>query len=162
MGINEFELTPSLIASLYPDSLVVTEHLPRPLIPGKGGNGQNISFLVDEPLQEFLTEKNMGFLLRILTPCKLGIGDVYIVNTAKTPVQFTEYVKVINPRIIFCWGILPSSVGLDNGLPDFSVTVVNGISVIPVHSLGIMQTESSESTELKKRLWTCLKKLFVL
>lgn len=161
MGINELELNPLLIASLFLDSLVVTDAATGPSIAGKGGNRQNISFLVDEP-QELQTEKNLTFLLRILNPCKLGIDDVYIVNIAKRPVQFTEYVKEIKPRIIFCWGILPSAVGLDNGLPDFSVTVVNGISVIPVHSIEIMQTASPESTELKKRLWVCLKKIFVL
>jgi hypothetical protein len=162
MGINEFELTPTLIASLFPDSLVVPGSPTRQVIAGKGGNRQNISFLVHEPAQQFLTEKNLTFLLRILTPCKLSIEDIYIVNTAITPVKFTEYSKEMGPRIIFCWGILPSSVGLDKGLPELSTTMVNGISVIPVHSIETMQSESPESTELKKRLWTCLKKLFAL
>lgn len=179
MGINDLTLSPAFLAAIYPESLVdlnnpdsVSKKADRPPssppiespqpIRFQGGNKQKISFVVSDASADFMNENEMSFLLKILAACKLVLEDISLINLAKTPASFTQISDQLHPRIIFCWGVRPAKLGLSSELPDFSVSDLNGISVVPVHSRDVLQGDSKEGVELKKRLWACLKKLFTL
>jgi hypothetical protein len=177
MGIDNIQLSPSLIALLYPEILVdtteeVTGHPPKQvginpldpvtIYPFLGGNLRFISFLVGYPDQDFIPDEQLFFLRRMLGACKLSLEDVAIVNTSRTPVRLDILKKQLQPHTIFLWGVPPVSLGVHTGGPEFVITEIDGISVIPVRSPDMMSAESAAGIELKKRLWICLQKLFTL
>lgn len=177
MGINNFKLSPELIASLYPESLV-DENDPAPIKtaakPGKpvalpktgypylGKNLRSVCFLTSYPEGDFLPGEQLVFLQKMLAACKYSLDDIALVNIAGISFDLAELRIQFQPRIIFLWGIPQESVVLQPGLPDFSVSMVDGISVIPVSSPELMTGNSPQGGEFKQRLWTCLKKLFSL
>lgn len=176
MGINNLQLSHELIAALYPESLVVrndralTKKTSKTINPATtpdaypflGKNLRSISFLVHYPEGDFLPGEQLVFLQKMLAACKYSLDDIALVNTAHTLFDFAELRIQLQPRTIFLWGILPAAVGLKPGLPDFSISLLDGISVIPVLSPDLMSGNSPEGIEFKQRLWTCLKKLFNL
>jgi hypothetical protein len=177
MGINHLRLSSELIAALYPESLVagresapVKENVmtPKtvadktPVYPFLGENNRSICFLTNNPAEDFLPAEQLGFLNKMLTACKLNLNDIALMNIAHIRFDLAELRVQLNPRIIFLWGIPAMSVGLQSGLPDFSISMFDGISVIPVLSPELMSGNRTEGTEFKQRLWICLKKLFTL
>jgi hypothetical protein len=177
MGINNLQLSTELIAALYPETLVGGNDMDTGKKPGKreeplpdkateypflGKNKRSISFLVDYPDHDFIPEEQLVFLKKMLSACKCSLDDIALVNTAFTGGQFAELKKRLQPQIVFLWGVRPASVGLKQGLPDFSISKVDGISVIPVLTPDLMSGDGVPGLELKQRLWTCLKKLFNL
>jgi hypothetical protein len=177
MGINHLQLSPELIAALYPETLVTgtdpadikktgkssgRDLPPAPAYSFLGKNLRSICFLVDYPGQDFIPDSQMGFLLRMLSACKCRLDDIALVNAAGLPIRFNDLKSQLQPRILFLWGIRPVSIGLREDLPDFSISSLQGVSVIPVITPDLMSEESPEGLELKQRLWACLKKLFNL
>ncbi len=177
MGINHLRLSSELIAALYPDSLVAGNEpisakenvmTPKlvadktPVYPFLGENNRSICFLANYPAEDFLPAEQLGFLKKMLTPCKLSLNDIALLNIAHVTFDLAELRMQLHPQIIFLWGIPPVSVGLKSTLPDFSISVLDGISVVPVLSPDLMSGNLPEGTEFKQRLWICLKKLFTL
>ncbi|MEJ0080027.1 MAG: hypothetical protein WDM78_03460 [Puia sp.] len=177
MGINHLRLSSELIAALYPESLVAgNEPVPvkenvrisktvadkNPAYPILGENNRSICFLTNYPEEDFLPAEQLVFLQKILTACKLNLNDIALLNIAHVAFDLAGLRVQLHPQIIFLWGIPPGSVGLKSGLPDFNISMLDGISVIPVLSPGLMSGNSPEGTELKQRFWICLKKLFTL
>ncbi len=177
MEINNIQLSPELIAALYPETLVIGNDPDTDKKPGKiatpvltpntvfsflGKNLRSICFLVDYPGHDFLPEEQLVFLHKMLSACKCTLDDIALVNMAHSDLQLTDLKKQLQPRIIFLWGIRPATVGFKQGLPDFNISVVDGISVIPIVTPDLMCGESPQGLELKQRLWSCLKKLFNL
>jgi hypothetical protein len=158
MGINHLQLSPELIAALYPETLVAG----KDGYPYLGENRRSISFLMNYPDHAFLPDEQLVFLEKMLSACKCNLEDIAILNTATHPVQFTPFIKQMHPGIIFFWGIRSESVGLVTHLKDFDITPLGDISVISVPTPDIMSGNSPEGLELKQRLWACLKKLFNL
>jgi hypothetical protein len=177
MGIDNIRLSPSLIAALYPETLVDTTeevdgHPPKQVgaaslepvtvYPFLGENLRFVSFLVGYPGHDFIPDEQLSFLRRMLGACKLNLEDVAIVNTSRTPVRLDILKKQLQPLTIFLWGVPSSSIGVKTDLPEFTISDMDGISVIPVHSTDLMSGESAGGIELKKRLWSVLQKLFIL
>jgi hypothetical protein len=177
MGINHLRLSPELIAALYPESLVegnepapVKENVriskpvadKTPAYHFLGENNRSICFLTNYPEGDFLPEDQLEFLKKILAACKLNLNDIALLNIAHSAFDLADLRVQLHPRIIFLWGIQPESVGLKSGLPDFNISMLDGISVIPVLRPDLMSGNQPEGTEFKQRLWICLKKLFTL
>jgi hypothetical protein len=177
MGINHLRLSSELIAALYPETLVagdepvqVRENVrsskmvadPSPAYPFLGENNQTICVLAFYPEGDFLPAEQLVFLQKMLEACKYNLNDIALLNIARIPFDLAGLRVQLHPRIIFLWGVQPSSVGLKSGLPDFNITIMDGISVIPVSHPDLMSGNSPEGTEYKQRLWVCLKKLFTL
>jgi hypothetical protein len=157
MGINDLRLSPELMAALYPETLVESN-----MLPFLGKNLRSICFIVDCPEQDFLPEDQLMFLRKILSACKCSLDDIALVNAGRLLLHLDDLKKQLQPRILFLWGIRPESIGLEPDLPEFTISTVDDISVIPVLSPGLMSADSPEGVALKQRLWTCLKKLFNL
>ena len=175
MGINDLRLTSELIATLYPECLIqenepviLKENVSRlkpvaeTAYPFLGENNRSICFLANYPGEDFLPADQLLFLQKILAACKYNLNDIALVNIARIPFDLADLRIRFSPRIIFLWGVAPEHVGLISGLADFNITLVDGISVIPISDPHIMSGVSPEGTELKQRLWACLKKIFNL
>jgi hypothetical protein len=177
MGINHLRLSPELIADLYPESLVDTNkadsvkenaRIQKPVAetaspyPFMGDNIRSICFLASYPEGEFLPADQLLFLQKMISACKLNFNDIALLNIARVNFDLAGLRVQLHPKILFLWGIPPSSAGLKSGLPDFSISMIDGISVIPVLNPDLMSGNNPEGTEFKQRLWSCLKKLFIL
>jgi hypothetical protein len=175
MGINDLRLSTDLIADLYPDSLVegykpAKENVrnPKPVAdipavyPFLGENIRSVCFLAHYPEGDFLPPDQLRFLQKILAACKLSLNDIALLNIAHITFDLAGLRLQLHPKILFLWGISPLSAGLKSELPDFHISVVDGISVIPVASPELMSGSGNEGTEFKQRLWISLKKLFIL
>jgi hypothetical protein len=167
MGINNIRLSPSLLAALYPDSLVLEKiqenQFPAPTVYRYLGNHlRKISFLVHYSDAVFLPDDQLEFLGRMLSPCHLGIADVSVLNTAGNPVEILELSRQLRPETLFICGIDPASLGIQDQLKPFTVTTLLGISMLLLPSLNRINQETTEARQYKKQLWLCLQKLFSL
>ena len=177
MGIDNIQLSPDLIAALYPETLVAANDSgtdgikPQTALPGKspvpaypylGKNLRSIIFLVDYPDHEFIPENQLAFLQKILGACKCSLDDIALINTSSLAVRLDELIIQFHPQIIFLWGAVPAIAGQLPVFQDLSVSLMEGISIIPVLQANNMNTDYKEGLELKQRLWVCLKKLFNL
>ena len=177
MGIDNIQLSSELITALYPETLVDVYDsgksgiMPEAVLPGKspvqvyphlGKNLRSIVFLVDYPDHEFVPENQLAFLHKILGACKCSLDDIALINTSSLPVQWDELILRFHPQIIFLWGAAPAIAGKLPAFQDLTVSLVDGISIVPVLQANTMNTDNKEGLELKQRLWVCLKKLFNL
>ncbi|HEX3767477.1 MAG TPA: hypothetical protein VHT72_03835, partial [Puia sp.] len=153
MGINHLRLSPELIAALYPESLVegnepatVNENvrISKPVAEKThayrflGENNRSICFLIHYPQGDFLPDDQLEFLKKILAACKLSLNDIALLNIARSAFDMADLRVQLHPQIIFLWGITPESVGLNSGLSDFSISIFDGISIIPVLNPDVM------------------------
>ena len=172
MGINHLELTPELIALLYPDSLIMENAIRaniqqvKPVresgYPFLGGNRGFICFLVNYPDHEFMPAGQLDFLEKIIRACRFTLEDIAIINTSAHPVEIAELRKQLGPRYLFLWGGVPATIGKFNGFPDMQISDFDGISILPVLMADAMVRENKEGVELKQKLWVQLKKIFGL
>ena len=177
MGINHLQLSPELIAALYPETLVSENHpdagrkpskpvttvqVNNPGYPFLGKNLQSICFLVSYPDEEFMPKEQLAFLQRILTACKCSLDDIALINAKHHPIHLETVKKQLHPRILFLWGVPPSLAGFGQSFPDLVMSSWEEMKIIPVAQTELMSRESPEGLELKRRLWITLKKLFNL
>src|SRR6267154_1493697 len=110
MGINDLQLSPELIAALYPETLVIARD-PVPVVhpaePEKTGtysflgkNQRSIAVLVSAPHHEFMPEEQIGFLKKILEACKCGMDDIAIINIYRGEADMESLKNQFKPRII--------------------------------------------------------------
>jgi len=177
MGLNQLQLSPELVATLYPESLVLVpdekkekilapfRELPtvqEPVYSFLGKNLQSICILVSYPEEKFMPDGELLFLKKILTACKFSLDDIALVNTKQLPVSPEAIKKQFLPHNIILWGDSVHHFSTDISLRDMVISPWGNISVLPVFKAGQMSIDSPESTELKKALWVSLKKLFNL
>jgi hypothetical protein len=156
MGIDQIRLSPELIKSLYPEILVGETAF------FLGKNLKRISFLVYSSEFDFLPEDQFVFLHKMLSACKLSLDDITVINTARVSLTPDDLRQRWQPTTIFLWGVRPDSLNLGTDLPDFAISTNDGISVIRIPTPDILIGNDAAGQDLKKRLWTCLKKLFTL
>src|SRR5450755_1861201 len=144
MGINHLRLSPELIASLYPESLVEEKSpesgkkpakevspLPAPATgyPFVGKNHRSILFLVSYPDHDFIPDEKLAFLNKILAACKCSLDDIALINTKRHPVILEDLKTRFKPQIIFLWGALPAHIGMIQGFPDMEISIFDGIRI---------------------------------
>jgi hypothetical protein len=181
MGLNDIELPASVVASLYPSVLVAgdnnTTSTPAPAVaapvskpasttdneagsPWKflGNNQRNILVVVNHSDILHLPDADLTFLTNMLTACKLGLGDITLLN-------FDHYkdtggpaiLKHFKSRTVLLFGLEPASFGLPVSFPAFQVQNVANVQYLFAPTL----TELLEDKLLKSKLWVCLQKIFL-
>jgi hypothetical protein len=186
MGINDIKLTSELLAALYPDSLVlvpdqqqrISEEMPekaekkreeksekKPLAPVYrflGNNKRRISVIVHHPEAVFLPEEDLAFLGKMFSACHCAIEDIAVLNTFTTPLEFTELKKQLNPEKLLLCDLPAASLNIPELTESFTVTSFQDVSVLMLPSLSSVNQDTAEGIQLKKKLWSSLKKLFSL
>lgn len=177
MGINNLQLSTNLIAFLYPESLVIGNEpnnrvkpalkknavaVNEPVYPFMGKNLRSICYLVAYPDVEFISDKHLIFLQKILAACKMTLDDIALINIKRHPVELNRLKTQLSPQIIFLWGGPPTIPGIIQEFPDMTISTWENISVVPVLQTDLMSMDNPEGVALKRSLWLCLKKLFNL
>lgn len=122
-----------------------------------GHNQKDISIVVNYTGVTHLPDTELQFLTNILSACKLSLADVAIVNYyshAGTPVrQFLDY---FHSKTVLLFGVTPDQFGLSARFPEFQVQQLAGVTYLSAPALEICSAE----VDLKKQLWTSLKRIF--
>jgi hypothetical protein len=167
MSLNDILLTPRLLAGLYADTLVETDRPPRPAPPPApvadhisylGMNERKVLVVTDAPDAVYLPETALQFLTTILGACGLGIADVAIVNWNRSARPYEEVLAFLAPRTALLFDVDPLRFGLPLNFPPFQAQEFAGRTYMHAPSLTAIENDK----ELKKSLWTALKKIFAL
>jgi hypothetical protein len=73
-----------------------------------------------------------------------------------------KLITQFNPRIIIFWGFRPELTGLPNPLTDMVPVLWENITLLSVANAELMNSNDPEAQDLKRKLWTSLKKIFNL
>lgn len=180
MSLNKIDLSPRLIARLYPRSLSIDPTTQAPpavqpepgvTVPGEeppvaaamtdwkslGGNKKHILVVVHYPDDLHLPDTSFQFLSQLLNACKLTPNDVAIVNHHNYPGQdHKAIIDHFQSAVILMFGITTAAFGLPFEIPQFQVQNHAGLTVVHAPSLH----ELKEDKTAKTNLWASLKKIF--
>lgn len=161
MGLNDILLTPSLLTSLYTDVLIndIATAVPKPSItPHLGKNAKHILLIISNDDIDFLSESDLLFLQTILTPCKLTMADVALINWKKKGKNHEEVLSEFKSKNIILFDVSPEQWGLPLNFPQFQVQEFDKKMYLFAPSLKDMQKDVSAKTSF----WNALKIFFNL
>ncbi len=176
MSFNGIILPKTAIAEIYKDNLVEiilmenkqhvkdTVHaIPKPThtIQYLGKNLKRILILVHYPEVVHLPEEQLEFLSKILIACKLDIGDIAVINTAREQAN-EENLRMLKAESVLLFGECVSNI-LDDKETDFFLPVYGkGIAIMTAPALEKLFMTTNESKQLKSKLWLSLQQFFKL
>jgi len=186
MSLNNILLNSSLLTELYRDSLVAevqtrTEFVvsevgrvepekidseksraPRSNQAGWNYLGEykkSVLLVVRYPNTAHLPDQQLSFLTTILTACKLGLGDVAILNISNAPaVDYKSISDQFRSRVTALFGITPPEFAMPVDFPAFQVQAFNNCTFL--HTPILEELEADRV--LKSKLWVCLRRMFDL
>ncbi|MCD2425848.1 hypothetical protein LQ567_23900 [Niabella pedocola] len=180
MSLNKIDLSPQLIARLYPKSLSIdpttqappaarpepsaeasVEEVPAVAAPADwkslGGNKKNILVMVHYPNDLHLPDTAFQFLSQLLNACKFTPNDVAIVNRHHYPgLDYKEMTDHFQSSHLLLFGTTTATVGLPFEIPQYQVQQFDGLTVVHAPALH----ELKEDKPAKTQLWASLKKMF--
>ncbi|WP_018630931.1 hypothetical protein [Niabella aurantiaca] len=180
MSLNKIDLTPGLVARLYPRSLSIdpTTQAPPAVQPepaaiasgedapaaaalpdwkSLGGNKKNILVVVYYPGDLHLPDTSFQFLSQLLNACKLTPNDVAIVNRHNYPaLDHKMIIGHFQSAVVLLFGITTAAFGLPFEIPPYQVQNHAGLTVVHAPSLH----ELKEDKPAKTQLWASLKTIF--
>lgn len=167
MNLDQIQLPASVVAQLYRRSLVddassAEISLKKPATPPDpwkylGENKKNILIVVDYPGIPFIPDEELSFLTGMLTACQLNLGDVAIVNRHNTgDSDYRSFAAQFSSRIVFLFGVEPSSFGIPMSFPHFQVQSFNKTTFLYVPPL----EERNKDQLYKSKLWVSLRRIF--
>jgi hypothetical protein len=179
MSLNDLKLSPSLLATLYPASLINSEPTavvqqpnvaepvkniePEPIsIPETnwkylGNNQKNILILVNYDNAVHLPDEELNFLTNMLTACKLSLADVAIVNYHYYKERpYKDFLIEFQSRIVFLFGIDPFVFQLPVSFPHYQVQTVANCTFLYTPALELQRSDAL----LKSKLWVSLRTIF--
>ena len=125
-----------------------------------GNNLKKIVIVVDQRSEVFLPEKHLEFLSKILSACKLNIGDVAIVNEGNNFADITTIKQELKPTYVILFGIEPTDLKLPLNFPHFKIQNYDEVAYLSVPALEALNSDTEDGKLLKTKLWVCLKTMF--
>ena len=167
MSLNNIRFTKYLIADFYKKSLIESNHeeslisLNKETVTWKflGENRKNILIIVNYPKVAYVPDAQLSFLTKLLTACKLNLGDVALINFNTYPnLNFNDAVFFFKSKIVFLFGVGPETLGMPILFPHFQIQAFNNCTYLFTHVLEEIDTDKL----LKSKFWICLKNIFNL
>jgi hypothetical protein len=144
---------------------VLVETKPAPASPvgykTLGNNKQHIAIIVNCPNDVFVPENDLQFLTKMLSACKLNMADVAIVNHAVAPIAIELLKQQLQPKYVLLFGVEPGAVQLPISFPAFKEQAYAGSTYLFTPSLNRLNQENDEAKQEKRKLWDCLKRMFL-
>lgn len=159
------------IAGLYSKSLIVEQgEKSAKNTPGEnkintgysflGPNSARICLLVNLPGDKIVPEKQLTFIARLLSACKLSMEEVVVLNHYLQPIEVKKLKQQLNPDRILLFGLSPSEIELPVNFPMFMPQTYDGTTYLYAPSLTQLNQENEEGKLLKSKLWVCLRQVF--
>ena len=166
MSLDNITLPGFIIQDLFQKCLVDVNENNYGKVPAEkgilnfyGGNNQQITILVNNPDETYLSTMDLDFLSGILNACKLSMEDVALVNMAtSTKLYYQTISKQLVSKIVLLFGVLPAAIELPFVIPEFQKQLHNNQIYLCAPSLNLLQN----NTDLKRKLWVSLKQIFSL
>lgn len=128
-------------------------------LTGLGGNGRNILFLVHDTQNKFLAENEMKLLSDLLNACKISMEDIVLVNYDQNRgVNYHELTDQFQCKKILIFGVTAADLELPFTIPFFQIQKYQEQTYLICPSL----SDFTNDVALKKELWNCLKKIFLI
>jgi len=168
MALNDIQLDSSLLVDMYRNSLVEMrdirpmqgkEDAPRPGRQYLGEFRKNILLIVHYDLETYLPDPQLNFITSILGACKLGLGDVAILNIAHLPGEGYKHIQEkFKSNVTILFGLSPQEFEMPLDFPEFQVQPFNNCTFL--HTPVLEKLENDKV--LKSKLWVCLRRVFGL
>jgi hypothetical protein len=126
-----------------------------------GNNKQQITVVVNCPNDVYVPEADLAFLTKMLGACKLNMADVAIVNYANAPVAIDRLKTQLQPKYLLLFGVEPGEIQLPISFPPFKEQPYAGTTYLFTPLLSQLNQETEEAKVLKRKLWDCLKRMFL-
>lgn len=121
--------------------------------PHQGSFNKKILIAVKDNDNEFISDTDLDFLLKILGAVKLTIDDVAIINTLKNEIELSDLKNWAASHYLGFTGEHISQQGSDFYTP----TVMAEINCLSCNKLSEIAADKSK----KQQLWTALQQLFL-
>lgn len=164
--LNHIKLSAEMIAGLYKDQLVEEQAQIVPVEPLKkedgkfkflGENKKNILILTYYKDVVYMPDEDLAFLTTILNACKINLGDVAVVNTALSEIDYRDLKKQLKQQKALLFNVEPTQIQLPVTFPPFQVQSFDGCQYLLSPSLNTLENDKV----LKGKLWTSLQRLFL-
>jgi len=126
-----------------------------------GNNKKQIVVVVNCPGDVFVPEGDLQFLTKMLDACKLNMADVAIVNHATAAVQIDRLKIQLQPKFLLLFGVEPDIIQLPINFPSFKEQPYAGTTYLFTPALSDLNQETDQAKGLKRKLWDCLKRMFL-
>lgn len=180
MGLNDLRLSPGILATLYPSSLINTDTIEVVEQPQSihaavaeittetkpikepdwkylGNNQRNILIVVNYDNAVHLPDEELNFLTNMLSACKLSLGDVAIVNKYNyKEASYKDFLAEFKSKVVFLFGVEPFVFKLPVSFPYFQVQTVAHCTFLYTPAL----EEQRKDALLKSKLWVSLRTIF--
>lgn len=164
MSLNNIQLPAPVLQDLYKNTLIDSpaastpkNNAPAGNIAFLGNNHQHITIVGNDASSIYLNDDDLKFLMGILAACKLSMGDVALVNRAKsTTLTYTAIEEELNAATILLFGVEPSALHLPLQFPHYQVQRFNNQVYLSAPDLHLIAADKAEKT----KLWNCLKQIF--
>lgn len=125
-----------------------------------GENNSAVTLVVNYTNETFMPDAQLQFLTKILEACKLNLGDVALVNAAKSGVSSAAIKEQLRPAKLILFGVDADQIGLPIRFPEFKLQAYDGTTYLQLPAADKMNGTDAESKLLKSKSWVCLKSLF--
>lgn len=173
MDINSISLPGSVLATLYPNTLVETGETqpgspelgvrPTATEPANttwkwlGENQKRILVAVHYTNAVHIPDNELQFLTKMLSACALSLADVAIVNISNQPHDtYKEILPQFNSKVALLFDIEPAAFGLPMNFPFFQIQPFATCSFLYAPALSILESDQVQ----KSKLWVSLRRLF--
>ncbi len=167
MSLNTISFPKKIIAELYKNNLVELTNT-SPVFEKKkepenwkylGENKKKVLIVVKYPEAVHLPDDTMGFLINLLSACKLNLGDTAILNLLnQSDKGFKDILAYFESKTVFLFGVGPAEFGMPLLFPHFQIQQFNNTVFLSSPSLHDIESDKV----LKSKLWICIKKIFAL
>ena len=177
MGLNDIELTPAALASLYGSLLVesatdvfrqpepsqktdpVPDEKEEPKWKHLGNNEKQILVAVHYKDSPIIPDTALNLLTNMLNACKLSLADVAIINfNSYQETGSKEILANFKSKQVLLFGIEPADFGLPVSFPVFQVQRVANTTFLYSPTL----EEIANDKLIKSKLWVSLQHFFTL
>ncbi|HEY8897315.1 MAG TPA: hypothetical protein VIM79_20970 [Niastella sp.] len=126
-----------------------------------GNNKKQITVVVNCPQDVFVPEGDLQFLTKMLDACKLNMADVAIVNHATAAVNIEKVKAQLQPKFLLLFGVEPDEIHLPINFPSYKEQPYAGTTYLFTPALSQLNGDTDVAKGLKKKLWECLKRMFL-
>jgi len=177
------QLPDIVLAALYKDSIVLVdaniaqtekipqqitnkkikdEHQEKPLITKwfLGDNKRNVVILLRDASAVYINDEWLGTLNKLLTACKLNIGDVAIVNHLQQIKTFNELKEQLQPQFIFMFDVTTHDIQLPFTIPHYQAQQYSGCTFMTAPIVTLTTDNTNPVKTEKRKLWEKMKVIF--
>ena len=127
-----------------------------------GKNQKKVSIIARYREDPYIPEEHLQFLIKILSACKLNLGDVAILNDAAGGIEIAKLKEQLEPGFVLLFAVEPVEIGLPLSFPLLRPQSFDGCNFLTIPGIENLLQDSDAAKSLKKQLWDCLKKMFVV